>query len=352
MPLAHGHRLFDDNQETRARRELAMTDEKDSRRRIYVGTHDGVCALNTFDGGLTWEQGEMTPLANAAARLSASPVEPTCAYLAAYEAGVFKTEDGGDTWHQLSSYPTGYAHSVLAHPDEPGVLFVGSEPAAVFRSDDGGKTWEECLGFQEVPEANQWGFHGNRLSHVRELRMAPGDPNTMFAGIEVGGVVKSGDGGRSWNQLAGTHDDIHFVNISKAKPSRIYVATAAAPYRSDDGGDHWEVINNGLERRYTLHISASPHDADVVLVTVSSNAGRSNPQFYRSTNGGSHWQLIESIGNDADMVVAIDWDPIVQSLVYAGTDGGKIYCSNDDGQQWEPVRVNLSTIAIGALIVA
>ncbi len=182
--------------------------------------------------------------------------------------------------------------------------------------------------------------------------MAPGDPNTMFAGIEVGGVVKSGDGGRSWNQLAGTHDDIHFVNISKAKPSRIYVATAAAPYRSDDGGDHWEVINNGLERRYTLHISASPHDADVVLVTVSSNAGRSNPQFYRSTDGGSHWQLIESIGNDADMVVSIDWDPIGQSLVYAGTDGGKIYCSNDDGRQWEPVRVNLSTIAIGALIVA
>ncbi len=71
-----------------------MTQENDSRRKIYVGTHDGVCALNTFDGGLTWEQGEMTPLANAAARLSASPVEPTCAYLAAYEAGVFKTEDG------------------------------------------------------------------------------------------------------------------------------------------------------------------------------------------------------------------------------------------------------------------
>ena len=92
-----------------------MTDEKHSHRRIYVGTHDGVCALHTFDGGITWEQGEITPLANAAARLSASPVDPACAYLAAYEAGVFKTEDGGDTWQQLSSYPTGYAHSVLAH---------------------------------------------------------------------------------------------------------------------------------------------------------------------------------------------------------------------------------------------
>ena len=329
-----------------------MTRDKDSSRRIYVGTHDGVCALNTFDGGLTWQQGEMTPLANAAARLSVSPVDPDRAYLAAYEAGVFRTDDGGGTWKKLSSYPTGYAHSVLAHPNEPGVLFVGSEPAAVFRSDDGGETWEECRGFQEVPEANQWNFHGDRLSHVRELRAAPGDPNTMFAGIEVGGVVKSSDGGKSWTQLHGLHDDIHLVNISEANPRRIYVATAEAPYRSDDGGGHWEMINDGLERRYTLHISAAPHDADVVLVTVSSSAGRSNPQFYRSTDGGSHWQLIESVGADDDMVVAIDWDPTIRDRVYAGTDGGRIYCSDDGGQQWEPVPVRLPTIAIGAMVVA
>ena len=102
-----------------------------------------------------------------------------------------------------------------------------------------------------MPEANQWNFHGDRLSHVRELRMALGDPDTMFAGIEVGGIVKSTAGGRSWHQLHGTHDDIHFVDISKAQ----------APYRSDDGGDRWEVINDELERRYTLHISSAPPGA-------------------------------------------------------------------------------------------
>lgn len=329
-----------------------MAHDIDYSRRIYVGTHDGVCALNTFDGGHTWEQGELTPLSNAAARLSVSPVDPSRAYLAAYEAGVFKTVDGGATWSHLSSYPTGYAHSVLAHPDDAGVLYVGSEPAAVFRSDDGGETWDECRGFQEVPEADQWNFHGNRLSHVRELRTAPGDPHTMFAGIEVGGVVKSTDGGESWSQLHGLHDDIHFVNINQADPNRIYVATAEAPYRSDDGGAHWKLINDGLERRYTLHISSAPQDSDLVLVTVSSNAGRSNPQFYRSTDGGTNWQLIEGLGNDVDMVVAIDWDPVIENRVYAGTDGGKIYSSDDGGNQWEPVQVRLPTIAIGAMIVA
>ena len=329
-----------------------MSQKNDSRRKIYVGTHDGVCALNSTDGGLNWEQGKITPLANAAARISASPLNSDLAYLAAYEAGVFRTDDGGETWRQLASYPTGYAHSVLAHPNDPEILFVGSEPAAVFRSADGGETWQECRGFQDVPEADQWHFHGNRLSHVRELRTVPGDPDTIFAGIEVGGVVKSADGGKSWKQTQGTHDDIHFVNVSEANPRRIYVASAQAPYRSDDGGENWELINNGLERRYTLHISASPRDADLVLVTVSANAGRDNPQFYRSTDGGSNWELIESIGGDDDMVVAIDWDPVVQNMVYAGTDGGKIYCSDDGGQQWKQVNVQLPTIAISAMVVA
>jgi len=329
-----------------------MTQTNDSRRRIYVGTHDGVCALNTSDGGLTWERGKMTPLANAAARLSVSPVEPGRAYLAAYEAGVFKTEDGGGTWRHLSSYPTGYAHSVLAHPNDPEVLFVGSEPAAIFRSGDGGETWEECAGFNAVPESTQWNFHGDRLSHVRELRTAPGHPDTMYAGVEVGGIVKSRDGGKSWAQMQGLHDDIHLVDISRANPNRVYVATAQAPYRSDDGGDHWDLINNRLERRYTLHISAAPHDADLVLVAVSTNARRGEPQFYRSTNGGSEWKLIETVGNGDDMVVAIDWDPIIENRVYAGTDSGKIFSSDDGGQQWKPVQVDLPNIAIGAMVVA
>ncbi len=325
-------------------------------RLIYVGMHDGVCAVSSEDGGKTWRQGPATTLPHAAARLTASPVNRERAWLAAYEAGVYRTDDAGATWTHVESYPSDYAHSVLAHPTELETVYAGSEPAALYRSDDGGASWGECAGFRAVPESGQWGFHApTRDSHVRDLRVSPVDANLLYAGIEVGGVVRSRDGGNSWQQLPGLDDDIHCLHLGADRPQRVYAATASSPYRSNDGGDQWEQINDGLERRYTLHVAASPDDADLVLVTVSENARRKAPQFYRSTDGGKTWRLVEGLGQgeDAeDMVVAFEWDPKSPQLVYAGTDGGKLYHSHDRGETWEQLPVSLPSVAVGALAVA
>src|SRR5439155_20104887 len=103
-------------------------------RKLYVGMHDGVCALTSTDAGKTCQQGQVTLLAHAAARLSGSPTVPQCAYLAAYEAGVYRTDDGGLAWRPLASYRSDYAHSVLVHPRDGQTVYVGSEPATVFCS--------------------------------------------------------------------------------------------------------------------------------------------------------------------------------------------------------------------------
>ncbi len=325
-------------------------------KRIYVGMHDGVCALSSADGGKTWQQGPITPLAHAAARLTASSAKPQRAYLAAYEAGVYRTDDGGQTWRHLDSYPTDYAHSALAHPDEADTVYVGSEPAAIFRSADGGASWKELDGFRAVPEAADWSFHSpTRDSHVRDLRVAPDDSSCLYAGIEVGGMVSTGDGGRNWRQLPGLDDDIHCVSVSPARAGSVYVATARAPYRSDNGGGDWEIINHGLARRYALHIASAPDDAELVLVTVSENSRRGNPQFYRSTDAGRSWTLVDGLGsgeNPADMVVAFEWDAQDPDVVYAGTDGGGLFRSADRGLTWQPLPIQLGTVAVGALAVA
>ena len=294
----------------------------------------------------------MTPLPHAAARLTASASDPQRAYLAAYESGVYRTDDSGMTWRHLSSFPSDYAHSVLVHPENEQVVYAGSEPACIFKSTDGGETWEENESFRAVPESGSWSFHGDRLSHVRELRAAPHNTNLLYAGIEVGGIVRSRDGGQSWQQLHGTDTDVHLINLSNSKPERVYAATAAGPYRSDDGGDHWEPIGSGLKRTYALHIAAAPDDADLVLVSVSKHAGRAEPYLYRSTNGGRDWQQVHGVGPDEDMVVAIDWDSVSPHRVYAGTEGGRIYYSGDRGVSWEPMPIRLPAVAVGAMIVA
>ncbi len=315
--------------------------------------HDGVCALYHADEKDGWSQGPITPLRHAASRFSWSRANSQRAYLAAYESGVYRTDDGGTTWHSLSSYPSDYAHSVLADPSNADIIYAGSEPADVLRSRDGGETWQACAGFRAVPESEQWSFHSEtRYSHVRDLRAAPYDASLLYAGIEVGGVIRSADGGGTWEQCTGPDPDIHFVNPSASCPGRVYIATASGPYRSDDGGKTWEMLDKGLERTYTLHIASANDDPDLVLVTVSRNAGRALPQFYRSEDGGRHWDLIEQIGKDEDMVVAIDWDPEEPSRVYAGTDSGNIYCSDDRGLNWTRLPVELGSLAVGALVVA
>ena len=323
---------------------------------IYVGMHDGVCSVSSQDGGKTWQQGAVTTLPHAAARLTVSPLDPKRAWLAAYEAGVYRTDDGGATWTHLETYPSDFAHSVLAGPDEVQKVYAGSEPATLFISEDGGASWSERFGFRAVPESGEWGFHApTRDSHVRDLRVSPGDAATLYGGIEVGGVVRSQDGGYTWKQLPGLDDDIHCLSLGAGIPLRVYAATASAPFRSDDGGNKWELINGDLQRRYTLHIAAAPDDADLVLVTVSENARRKSPQFYRSTDGGRSWQLVAGLGEGEeaeDMVVAFDWDIRSPSRVYAGTDGGNLYQSIDRGETWEQLPVELPSVAVGALAVA
>jgi len=129
------------------------------------------------------------------------------------------------------------------------------------------------------------------------------------------------------------------------------VATARGPYRSDDAGQHWDLINHGVQRPYALHISAAPDDADLVLLTVSSSARRQQPQLYRSTTGGRDWQQVAPLGDEDDMVVALDWDPDDPQRVYAGTDHGAVFCSPDRGVSWQPLPLRLPTVAVGALVV-
>jgi hypothetical protein len=184
--------------------------EQKSGVRLYVETHEGVLSLRSGDGGRTWTQGPITLFEHAAAKIAASSANGDRAYLAAYESGMYRTDDGGESWRHLDGYPTEHAYSVVVDQDDPDTVYVGSEPAMVFRTHDGGETWEACEGIARVPEASTWSFHWEgRHAHVRDLALAPGKAGWLYAGIEVGGLVRSKDGGETLEALAGTDSDVH-----------------------------------------------------------------------------------------------------------------------------------------------
>ena len=155
-----------------------MQSTHNDQRKLYVGMHDGVCALSSTDAGKTWQQGQVTPLAHAAARLSTSATAPQRAYLAAYEAGVYRTDDGGLTWRHLASYPSDYAHSVLVHPQDAQTVYVGSEPATVFCSRDGGGAGKNVLAFG-LYQRRSSGFPRRDPAFAR-TRPAPGSTRSAL----------------------------------------------------------------------------------------------------------------------------------------------------------------------------
>lgn len=317
--------------------------------RLYIGIVDGIRTIDVDRNGGGVEQVGELRLEHAAARIAVSGTKAGRVYLAAYESGLWRSDDGGASWHGLTTYPEPYAHSVAVDPEDGDLVYAGAEPAALYRSTDGGKTWEECKAFTAVPESAQWGFHGNRKSHVRELRFGPGERNTIYAGIEVGGIVRSRDGGSSWEQLTGTDPDIHTIHVSESRPETVYAATANGPYRSDDSGNTWTHINSGLARRYSVPVSVAPSDYRRVFASVSDNPGRrSGAHAYMSTDAGESWTQL-AIGADDDMVIAYAWDPHDANRVYAGTDSGKLYVSLDTGESWETIDAGLDSIAVGAL---
>ena len=323
---------------------------KDSTR-LYIGAIDGMCTLDVSRNGAEVRQIGALQLEHAAARIAVSTSKQGRVYLAAYESGLWRSDDGGVTWQGLKAYPEPYAHSVAVDPEDGDLVYAGAEPASLHRSKDGGESWEECRAFTTVPESALWGFHGDRKSHVRELHFQPGDRDLLYAGIEVGGIVRSRDGGSTWEQLIGTDPDIHTIHVSDSRPETVYTATANGPYRSDDGGDSWKLVNSGLARLYSVPVSVAPTDHRRVLVSVSDNAGRrSGAKAYLSTNGGENWSLL-TIGSDDDMVIAYAWDPRDANRVYAGTDSGKLYVSPDAGESWEILDAGLDSIAVGALAV-
>src|SRR5687768_3500791 len=168
--------------------------------------------------------------------------------------GPFRSLDGGDTWQALALPEPGLqVWSILVHPLQPETLYAGTSPVGVFRSDDGGDTWRKLMS-QSSPDRVKMAFP----CRVMRLAADPANPDELYATLEVGGVMRSLDGGETWEDCsAGLIDlanrphlksmlqsdtdiegmmDGHALCVSGAQEGTIFLAVRMGLFRSADRG--------------------------------------------------------------------------------------------------------------------
>ena len=106
-------------------------------------------------------------------------------------------------------------------------LFAGTEPAHLFVSDDLGVNWSEMPSLRSVPSVPKWNFPAPpHIGHVKHINFDPDNPNTIYASIEVGGLLRSTDGGEHWEEFPDLYEDVHRLMIH---PTQREISLCALP---------------------------------------------------------------------------------------------------------------------------
>lgn len=263
-------------------------------------------------------------------------------YAGLREGGVRKTRDGGRTWVDVS--PPDRGVFALAVSPVDGAVYVGTEPSRLFRSEDGGESWRALDALLELPSRPSWSFPPRPwTSHVRSIAPSPGDAQLLLVGIELGGLMRTRDGGETWSDHApGAQRDVH--SLLWHESGRAYEAGGGGAAWSDDGGATWRPADAGRDRHYTWAVAADPGDADTWLVSASTGpfaahgGGRPQARIFRR-RGDEPWEAVT--GELPSMAYALAWG----DRLYAGLADGSVLASDDAGDSWETLPARLPAIA-------
>jgi photosystem II stability/assembly factor-like uncharacterized protein len=273
--------------------------------------------------------------------LAVDPEDPDTLYVGTSDEGLFKSTDGGDIWEELPGIGHPRVTAVALSPAD-GAVYAGTEPSALFVSRDGGASWRELEGMRELPSAPTWSFPPRPwTSHVRAIAPSHGDPNLVVVGIELGGVVRSTDGGESWqDQRPGAQADCHSLAAHRGDPGLLYEAGGGGFAQSRDFGDSWEPADEGMGFSYAWGLAADAEDPTLVYASAASGPGRahgggfSGAAIYRRVADGRWEAVLEGL---AAFPYALSPDPEAPGTVYAGLGDGTILRSQDSGAGWEEI---------------
>ena len=280
------------------------------------------------------------------------PREPRTVF-AGTQHGPYRSDDGGDRWT-----PTGFPDrgmvvwSLAFDPRDPGVLYAGTAPEAVYRSTDGGATWRRLPGLT-APRRVKMGFP----TRVTRVAIDPADPRQLYAGLEVDGVVRSLDGGETWedcgHELARLADrphlksrlisdtetegmlDTHALCVSAARPGTVFLAVRMGVFRSADRGKSWEDLEVGRfsPLTYARDLVVSPHDPRTLYACLSPASQSQDGSLWESRDLGGTWRRLDHGVTARHTMMAVAAHPTDAAQLYCAT-RSQVFGTQDGGRSW------------------
>jgi photosystem II stability/assembly factor-like uncharacterized protein len=283
---------------------------------------------------------------------------------------VHRSTDLGRTWDEPQSGPTFPPETELTlakvwhvepgRPEEPGVVYAGVEPAALFKSTDNGENWTFIPSLNDHPTRPEWQPGGGGLC-LHTIVLDPSDLQRMYVGISTVGVFRTTDGCETWETAnKGTRTNfmpdqpplypeygqcVHKVVLNPAEPQRLYQQNHCGVYRSDNGGDRWVEITEGLPSDWGFGIAVHPHDANTIWVCPGISGYKhwvpdARMRVYRTRDQGSRWdELTKGLPQqDAYLDVLREGmavDKLQPTGVYVGANTGQLFYSADEGDSWQ-----------------
>lgn len=292
--------------------------------------------------------------------VAVDPKEPERVYVGTFDNGLYATDDGGGTWREgEEGLDDRRVLSLAVSPShqESGmsVVYAGTEPSNLYRSEDGGRTWNRLDALRELPSEPSWSFPGRPWTHhVRTIALHPADPDWLLVGIELGGVMRSLDGGASWSDHnPQAHSDAHELLTHPFQPDCVYEAAGQGIAVSADRGESWRKQKAGLDRHYAWAAAIDPAEPDLWYVAVSRSAfaahggGDGQARLVRWRGNGHGWSAIDTWGNTPElrrMPYALTTIPEQPDRLVVGLRGGTLLLTDDAGESWSRLAIELPGI--------
>jgi hypothetical protein len=307
--------------------------------RLYAATGDAIARLD--EAGGDWTAG-LSLQGSGAQCLAVDPADPDTVYAGLRNGGVRRTADGGRTWVDCRLPEPGVFSLAVSAAD--GAVYAGTEPSALYRSDDRGETWRELEGLLELPSRPTWSFPPRPwTSHVRWIAPNPHDTDLILVGIELGGLMRSTDGGATWqDHRPGAQRDVHSLTWHPLARGCAYEAGGGGAAWSEDAGETWQPADEGRDRDYTWSVAVDPLDPELWYVSASTGPfaahGGGDPEARIYRRREHEWEplgggLPEPLHAMPYALVAAD------GRLFAGLADGQIWESADRGDTWQPCPV-------------